>query len=197
MHDEARDFMTFVASKFPEFFGTGTRVLDAGSADINGNNRYLFGDNVPEVYVANDVLPGENVTIVCPTGNLDFEDGYFDVVISTECFEHDARWEESIFNMVRMLRDGGLIAFTCASTGRAEHGTPRTTRDESLTAQLEESELSTYYKNLTADDMRPVIWKTGASGSFFYNPNSKDLYFAGKKKAFSDIDYSNDGTVRC
>ena len=42
-HPEQRTFMTYVKEKFPEKF-KNCRVLDIGSLDINGNNRYLFTD---------------------------------------------------------------------------------------------------------------------------------------------------------
>ena len=41
MHIEARDFTVFVKRIFGDYF-MNKRVLDVGSGDINGNNRFLF-----------------------------------------------------------------------------------------------------------------------------------------------------------
>ena len=43
MHEQARKFTLVVKEKFPEYF-SNKNVLDVGSGDINGNNRFLFTD---------------------------------------------------------------------------------------------------------------------------------------------------------
>ena len=60
MHIEARNFTIFVQNTFPFFF-KNKRVLDVGSGDINGNNRFLF-ENCS--YEGNDVYNAPNVTVV-------------------------------------------------------------------------------------------------------------------------------------
>jgi hypothetical protein len=63
MHGQARDFTLFVKRELPTFFAN-RRVLDVGSGDINGNNRFLF-DNCE--YHGNDVIQAQNVTVVSRT----------------------------------------------------------------------------------------------------------------------------------
>ena len=87
MHLEAKEFTLYVSSLFPNYFNN-KKVLDVGSGDINGNNRFLFNNCE---YVGNDVISAPNVTIVSKTKDLPFEDETFDTIISTECFEHDPR----------------------------------------------------------------------------------------------------------
>ena len=41
MHPEAKNFLENVANAFPDYFNN-KRVIDIGSGDINGNNKYLF-----------------------------------------------------------------------------------------------------------------------------------------------------------
>ena len=60
MHKEAREFTLFVRRILSEFF-IGKVVLDVGSGDINGNNKFLF-ENCE--YNGNDVIQAPNVTIV-------------------------------------------------------------------------------------------------------------------------------------
>ena len=88
MHGQARDFTLFVKNILADFF-LNKRVLDVGSGDINGNNRFLF-DNCE--YDGNDVIQANNVTIVSKTKDLPFQDNTFDTIISTECFEHDPEY---------------------------------------------------------------------------------------------------------
>lgn len=195
MHDEARRFTLYAKSEFPQFFENYRFVLDVGSADINGNNMFLFSNCV---YLANDVVPARNVTIVSETRKLPFSDASFDTIVSTECFEHDMHYEESFKKIVQLLKPGGLFVFTCASTGRAEHGTLRTCPSESMTTRYTEvPEWANYYKNLTEDDFPTDAFE---SYCFYTNTKSFDLYFWGIKKGgdsllHPDDDYTDDNNV--
>lgn len=183
MHWEARHFTMFVKQTLSDFFAN-KRVLDVGSGDINGNNRYLF-DNCH--YDGNDVIEANNVTIISKTKDLPFVNQLFDTIISTECFEHDPEYAESFVKIYNMLKPGGLLCFTCASTDRPEHGTRRTTPGDSYGTIGNLDDMSNYYKNLTAQDVNDVMpfnqlfsaWDT------YYNNASKDLYFIGIKKGTS------------
>ena len=180
MHPEARHFMKYAKETFPTSFRR-KRVLDVGSGDINGNNRWLFEECE---YHGNDVVQAPNVTIVSKTKDLPFDDAFFDTIVSTECFEHDPEYEESLKKMYRMLKPGGLLAFTCASTGRPEHGTRRTSPGDSYGTKYHVEDMVDYYKNLTGDDIRDVfhIPREFSWCRMYYNSESCDLYFIGMKK---------------
>jgi SAM-dependent methyltransferase len=180
MHDEAIHFTKFVKSIFSEHF-KNKKVLDVGSGDINGNNRFLFEECE---YVGNDVVFAPNVTIVSKTKDLPFEDETFDTIISTECFEHDSEYAQSFQKIYSMLKNGGLFCFTCASVGRPEHGTRRTTPADSYGTMGMLTDMQDYYKNLTIQDVNEVL---PLNDSFvywdsYYNAKTKDLYFYGIKK---------------
>jgi SAM-dependent methyltransferase len=180
MHIEAKNFTIFVKNILGEYF-MGKNVLDVGSGDINGNNRFLF-DNC--IYNGNDVIEAKNVTIVSKTKDLPFSDNTFDTIISTECFEHDPEYKDSLLKIYSMLKSDGLFCFTCASTDRLEHGTRRTTINDSYGTIGNLEDMYDYYKNLTEIDIDKVlplnelfsVWDT------YYNSYSKDLYFIGIKK---------------
>lgn len=186
MHTQARDFTLFVKKMLYDYFNN-KRVLDVGSGDINGNNRFLF-ENCQ--YDGNDVIPVRNVTVVSKTKDLPFEDNTFDTIISTECFEHDPEYVESFLKIYKMLKPDGLFCFTCASTGRPEHGTRRTSPHDSYGTIGRLDDMVDYYKNLTETDLNQVlnlnslftVWDT------YYNMSSNDLYFVGIKKGEKTFD---------
>jgi SAM-dependent methyltransferase len=198
MHPAARDFTLFVKQILSIYF-VGQKVLDVGSGDINGNNRFLFQTCD---YEGNDVIEAKNVTIVSKTKNLPFADNTFDTIISTECFEHDPEYKESFLKIYAMLKPDGLFCFSCASTNRLEHGTRRTSPADSYGTIGNLSDMSDYYKNLSEIDLNEVlplnqlfsVWDT------YYNSSSRDLYFVGIKKGNSSYiplqKYVNDGVVR-
>jgi SAM-dependent methyltransferase len=197
MHIQARQFTLFVKKILNNFF-IGKRVLDVGSGDINGNNRYIFESCQ---YDGNDVIEANNVTIVSKTKDLPFQNNTFDTIISTECFEHDPEYKESFIKIYNMLKPDGLLCFTCASTNRAEHGTRRTSPGDSYGTIGNLEDMIDYYKNLTEIDLNEVlplnnlfsVWDT------YYNNLSKDLYFVGIKKGnstFTSLEkYVNNGVV--
>ena len=180
MHIQARDFTVFIKLILGEYF-KNKRVLDVGSGDINGNNQFLF-ENCE--YNGNDVITGPNVTIVSKTKDLPFEDNSFDTIISTECFEHDPEYKESFIKIYSMLKPGGLFCFTCASTGRPEHGTRRTSPMDSYGTIGNLLDMIDYYKNLTEIDVNDVLNFNDLFSSYdtYYNAESNDLYFVGIKK---------------
>jgi hypothetical protein len=168
MHLAQRQFCERVKSNFPEYF-YNTSVLDIGSMDINGNNRYLFTDCN---YTGIDLGEGENVDIIAPCGAHTVDlDKTFDVVISTECLEHDKHYLKTLERMVEWCN--GLMLFTCATTGRREHGTTRTSPKSSPFT-------NDYYKNLTIEDIK-LDFSIFKDYKFEINNKSKDLYFWGLK----------------
>ena len=177
-HEKQREFFRKVKSMHPQFF-TDVKVLDIGSLDINGSNRHAFEH--PYSYIGVDLSEGKNVDVICP-GHL-YESGYqFDTVISSECFEHDMYYARTLQNMVKLTRPGGLLLFTCASTGRPEHGTKRSNPQDSPFTSLIEND---YYMNLTEQDVREEIdMENHFSQHEFVARETwpQDLYFWGIKK---------------
>jgi SAM-dependent methyltransferase len=181
MHPEARAFTVFIKEALLTYFSNKC-VLDVGSGDINGNNRFLFEHCE---YHGNDVIQANNVTIVSKTKDLPFAKEVFDTIVSTECFEHDPEYRDSFLKIYHLLKPGGLFLFTCASTGRPEHGTRQTSPQDSYGTIGHINDMMDYYKNLTEKDVDNVlhlqesfsVWDT------YYHPVSKDLYFVGIKKA--------------
>lgn len=181
MHKEARDFTLDMKMVFSEFF-MFKRVLDVGAGDINGNNRFLF-ENCQ--YDGNDVIQAPNATIVSKTKDLQFDDNTFDTIISTECFEHDPEYQQSMQKIYKMLKPGGLFLFTCASTGRAEHGTRRAHANSSYGTIGNLEDMQDYYLNLTIEHVKESLGDLDKKFTRYasrYNPDSCDLYFYGIKR---------------
>lgn len=190
-HTQQALFCTSVRDKFPAFF-SGSLVLDVGSLDINGNNQFLFDDSC--CYIGVDLTPGPNVDVLTPAHLLGLPDSTFDTVISTECLEHDRFYIETIRNIFRLLKPGGLLIITCATTGRPEHGTIRTTPQDAPLLSLIDIEWGSYYKNITENDIRTAIDIDEAFNDFYFTVNDEthDLYFYGVKhgKHETRLDYS-------
>lgn len=129
MHPEA---MNYVSSQVRRHHlnRAGVRVLDLGGRDVNGTPRRLFGRAA--AYVSVDLRDGPGVDIVADAADLDLDER-FDVVVSTELFEHTARAAEIVGAAYRHLVPGGVLLATMAGPGRAPHGAsgePRPPRGE-------------------------------------------------------------------
>lgn len=170
-HLAQSEFVSRVKAQFPTLF-TGTRVLEVGSLNINGSVREFF--DLPIEYVGCDLGEGPGVDLVCLGHELPFSDGYFDVAISCECFEHDRHWQKTFQKMIDLVRGGGLIVFSCATTGRHEHGTTRTSATDSPFT-------NDYYRNLEAWHFTPML-KKNFQYEFSENQSPRDLYFWGVKE---------------
>lgn len=175
-HNEQREFFQRVKNAEPSAF-VGGKVLEVGSLDINGTVRDFFES--PEEYIGIDVGPGPGVDRVLDGKDIDYPDDYFDVTVSAECFEHNPHWVETFEHMVRVTKRSGFIMFTCASEGRAEHGTARSDVGSS---PLTVAKGWNYYRNLNEEDFDNHLGGLLDGGwRFYYNPESKDLYFIGRK----------------
>jgi hypothetical protein len=179
-HHQQRQFFERLKAKMPQYF-QGTTVIEIGSLDINGTIRDLFEN--PKEYVGVDVAAGKGVDIVAQ-GQYYAHGSEVDVAVSAECFEHNPFWVETVLNMYLHVRDGGLLAFTCATDGRPEHGTTRTTPNDSpLTVGLGWD----YYRNLNEQDFTSAFNfdKMFSEWAFEVNRSSQDLYFYGVVKGVS------------
>lgn len=173
MHASAWKFCEYAINALRSFM-TGI-IIEVGSVDINGSVRKL----VPEAssYIGYDVAPGKGVDIVGTFHEQDIPDESVDVVLTTEALEHDMHWRLTVRKCLDVLKPGGIYIMTCASTGRREHGTRRTSARDSLTAALPDSEWPDYYGNRVADDIRGLLREDEVMyQAFYYHSGSKDLY---------------------
>lgn len=163
------------------------KVLEIGSYDVNGSVRQFF----PYVdYIGVDLIEGPGVDLICEGAKISHEDNIYDITISCECFEHNPAWAETFMNMHRMTKEGGLVIFTCATTGRAEHGTTRTSPKSSPGTQALNWD---YYNNLTVDDFKEKFCLNELFNEYFFlvNKLSCDLYFVGIKGQLNCIFQAN------
>lgn len=175
-HKEQQDFVLSVKEKFPTYFNNKC-IVEMGSLDINGSVRYFFENCV---YIGVDVANGPGVDVVSLGHEYDMPDNSFDVAISCECFEHDPHHIETFKNMLRLVKPKGLVIFSCATTGRKEHGT---TKNEPQSSPLTVGLGWEYYKNLEEYDFKKVIDFNSLFSEYHFstNANSHDLYFYGIK----------------
>lgn len=178
-HSAQRAFFETTRRMFPASFRDRV-VLDCGSLDVNGSLAEFFIDSV---YVGVDVRHGPNVTLAARLHEIPFLPRSFDVVVSAEMLEHDEHWKQSLGQMYRVLRDGGLMALSMATTGRAEHGTRQHPDTGESVPDGIWGTSPDYYRNVTADDLAEVF-ELDAQFQLWaieINPEHHDLYFWGLK----------------
>jgi len=176
-HPQQAEYFSTVREHYSNHFEKA-RVLEVGSLDINGSVRDLFRDCD---YTGVDLQPGPGVDMACPGHLLALPTANFDTTISAECFEHNPFWRETLANMLRMTRPGGLVLISCATTGRKEHGTSRTNPDASPFTVEEKWD---YYQNLAGRDLEHGAYLPGwlSDWRFWVNYLSCDLYFIGLRQ---------------
>ena len=175
-HNSQKAFCLSVKRRFPDKF-KNCGVLDVGSLDINGNNRFLFEGNY--TYIGLDIGPGNNVDVICKAH--EYQPGkQFDVVISTECFEHDPFWKLSLQKCVELTKPGGVFLFTCAYYCRAEHGTACTNTVEAAPHVV--AIFGDYYKNLGEKEIEEALDLKNLFSSYECSHLEGDLRFWGIRK---------------
>lgn len=178
-HQAQKDYFKFIKNKFPFHF-KNKKVLDIGSLDINGCNRELFIDCD---YYGLDIGPGKNVDIVSLAHEYNAPDQSYDVLVSGNAFEHDMHFPKTLKNMIRLLKSGGLMFFSCAGKDYPEHGT-RSKSPSSCPLTMQDEAWKDYYKNVTEEWVREIICVEDyfSPFEFEYYAKSKDLRFWGIKK---------------
>jgi hypothetical protein len=164
-HKQQAGFCQYVKERFPLYF-KHSNVLDVGSLDINGNNKYLFEDCN---YFGIDRIEGKNVDLALSVSKYYQSHTWicYNTIICNEVFEHDPEFEDSIKAIVRLLKPGGLFLMSCATANRAVHNT----------------EPGGFYKNRFKEDFLAIEEFREAFGVFEWKENRcpDDLYFWGIK----------------
>jgi hypothetical protein len=85
--------------------------------------------------------------------------------------------------MYNVCEDDGYVIFTCASRGRIEHGTNRSSINDNPSSD------GFYYKNVFKEDFERNFNLNKLFNKYFlfYNIKSSDLYFVGGKKIIKNI----------
>ena len=116
----------FIDTYLIKYVNKPLKVLEIGSRVIPPqiSQRNLFENN-NWIYKGLDIENGENVDIV-PSNPYDWqeiENNSFDVVISSQTFEHIPYFWVTAFEIGRILKDGGLALIIAPSSG-TEHRFP-------------------------------------------------------------------------
>jgi len=114
----------FVDAYLADYTGKQLVILDVGSQDVNGSYKPLFDKN-HWVYTGCDMVEGKNVDICLKDiyNWSEFDSNQFDVVISGQVLEHVEYFWVTIFEIARILKEGGLCCIVAPSAG-IEHRFP-------------------------------------------------------------------------
>lgn len=119
MHAANNRFWREVSEKYNWYFDD-CRVYEFGSFNIND------ADNIPRSltsdcdYFGIDWRPGPNVDIVSLAHEFDCEH-LADSIFSASMLEHDPYWEKSLENMVRLLKNHGIMIITWGAANNGIH----------------------------------------------------------------------------
>lgn len=113
------------AEQVKGFVGFDRDFLEVGSRDVNGSCRSVFAAHTKS-YVGVDIFPGPGVDLVQDVAHLTqaFGRERFDVVVSTEMLEHCEDWQGAVYQMLSVLRAGGVLLLTTRSPGFELHDYP-------------------------------------------------------------------------
>ncbi len=104
----------------------GKEVIEVGSYNMHGSLRGYVESQVPAKYIGVDIQEGEGVDIICRAEDIveKFGEENFDIVISTETFEHIKDWKSAISNIKNICKPNGIILITTRSKGYLYHPSP-------------------------------------------------------------------------
>ena len=184
-HFEQKKFIEIILNQLKKIDNfDNMSVLDVGSYDVGGSIKDNF---IKNDYVGVDLVEGPNVDIVLDGSQLEKLNKRYDIVISCECFEHAENWQAIFLSMYKVCKENGFVIFTCASRGRTEHGTSRTTNSDSPGTN------DTYYRNVFKSEFQKSFNLKSLFNKFelLYNIKSSDLYFIGLKGNNSPINFDD------
>lgn len=113
-----------IGQKFLELYWTAAaeRILDIGSRDVNGSLRAFCPEGAEYIGVDLEAGPGADV-VLKDAYDYPFPDEYFDLIVSTSCFEHDGMFWLAFLEQLRVLSKSGTMYINAPSNG-AYHGYP-------------------------------------------------------------------------
>jgi SAM-dependent methyltransferase len=105
---------------------SGKKILEVGSANLNGGLRSYLENLSPIEYIGVDIQEAPGVDIVLRAEDFvkHFGENKFDFVVSTEVLEHIADWITVINNLKKIVSPNGVILLTTRSIGFPYHGFP-------------------------------------------------------------------------
>jgi len=117
MHDANRRFWEYCAKTYPAYFMRPSKVLEAGSLNVNGSVRHYFD---VDSYVGLDWREGPGVDKVCFAHEMEFP-YLFDTIASASMLEHDPFWDRSIHALVKHLAPDGILVMTWGAMKNVPH----------------------------------------------------------------------------
>jgi SAM-dependent methyltransferase len=115
LHDTALEYGGLFFKTYTDN-GKSIRVLDLGSQDVNGSLRTVAPKKAE--YIGADFADGKGVDVkITDPYKLPFEDNFFDVAVSSSCFEHSEFFWLSFLELLRVLKPEGLLYINVPSNG--------------------------------------------------------------------------------
>lgn len=119
MHDSVRAWVEYTIVSL----NCNDRILEVGSANINGSVRDMFNGN-PYVGIDLDVGPGVDVVMDAHHLAHMFGPDSFELVLCLEMLEHDPNPWVTLQQIGQVLAPGGALILTCRGNYFPEHNNP-------------------------------------------------------------------------
>jgi len=119
-----RDIMAYAQKQLVSSIITGKVIVETGAYDVNGTVRDWIMSMKPAQYIGMDIMPGPTVDLVADCTSIPLPDGYADLYVSTETFEHVRRVDLAVNEAKRLVKPGGYVLLTAPVPGFAFHEHP-------------------------------------------------------------------------
>jgi len=109
-----RNWIETVAQQYSPF-NPDQKVLEIGSWIAPGQEAIVCRQTIAPLvgeYVGLDMQEGNGVDVVADAKEIPFSDGHFDLIISTDCYEHVDWPREVTHEAYRVLKQGGVFYLT-------------------------------------------------------------------------------------
>ena len=178
-HPAQEEFIKNCFSRFNHKLINSKNILEVGSQDINGSVKNYFPNLTSKTWVGLDIGYGKGVDFVIPGEMVQLPNGWADIAISSECFEHAKNWSKILLNMIRITHSQSLIILTFAGEGRPAHGT---IDSEIISSPYTDN----YYKNIDILDLTSTLNLNKYFSKYAIETNliDGDTYFWGLRNDF-------------
>ena len=175
-NQEQQTFCLNVKNKFPDFF-KNKKVLHIGSSNFNDNTSLFDNCNILAIDATND----ENIDFNNIGHLFDGPNDYYDTILLVDVFNNNTYYENTIKNIIRMLKSGGLFIATHTNYNKSDYNTTNWSEEVDIRNILS-------INNVFPDGQ----FEANNSSLYFYGISGGEKYLTNDIKPISNKNEYND-----